>query len=77
MKLAIPVFHTEFDALQLSFPWFGEIPPYGDFGDFSWLLFSRSSHSLVFIANDGYGWNRHGLRIILAYVISLADSFGW
>ena len=38
MNLAIPVFHTEFDALQLSFPWFGEIPPFGDFGDFWWLL---------------------------------------
>ena len=38
MNLAIPVFHSEFDALQLSFPWFGEIPPFGDFGDFWWLL---------------------------------------
>ena len=34
----IPVFHTEFDALQLSLQNFPEIPPYGDFGDFWWLL---------------------------------------
>ena len=37
-RLVIPVFHTEFDALQLSFRNFPEIPPYGGFGDFLWLL---------------------------------------
>ena len=34
MKLVIPIFHTEFDALKVSNNRFGEIPPYGDFGDF-------------------------------------------
>ena len=38
MKLAIPVFHTEFDPLQLSFTQNGKIPPNGDFGDFWWLF---------------------------------------
>ena len=38
MKLMIPLFHTEFDALQLSFHWIAEIPPIGDFGDFLWLF---------------------------------------
>ena len=44
MKLAIPVFHTEFDTLQLLFTQNGNIPPNGDFdGNFlarstSWLF---------------------------------------
>ena len=38
MKLVIPIFHTEFDALKVSYNRLGEIPPYGDFGDFWWLL---------------------------------------
>ena len=38
IKLVIPIFHTEFDALQLSTRRFGEIPPSGDFGGFLWLL---------------------------------------
>ena len=38
IKLVMPIFHTEFDALQLSTMRFGEIPPFGDFGGFLWLL---------------------------------------
>ena len=38
MKRVIPIFHTEFDALKVSYNRLGEIPPYGDFGDFWWLL---------------------------------------
>ena len=38
MKLAIPVFHVEFDPLQLSFTGLSKIPPFGDCGDFWWLL---------------------------------------
>ena len=38
MKLVIPIFHTEFDALQVLYNRFGEIPPYGDFGNFWWLF---------------------------------------
>ena len=37
-KLMIPIFHSEFDALKVSYNRLGEIPPYGDFGDFWWLL---------------------------------------
>ena len=38
MKLAIPVFHVEFDPLKLSFTGLGKIPPFGDCGDFWWLF---------------------------------------
>ena len=38
MWLMIPIFHTESDALQLSYNKHGEIPPHGDFGGFLWLL---------------------------------------
>ena len=38
MKLVIPIFHSEFDALDLLFRKFYKIPPSGDFGDFWWLL---------------------------------------
>ena len=38
MERVIPIFHTEFDALQVSSKRLGEIPPFGDFGDFWWLL---------------------------------------
>ena len=50
MKLVIPVFHTEFDALKVSYNRFGEIPPSGDFGDFWWLLwlFSRQALDIFF-----------------------------
>ena len=46
MKLVIPIFHTEFDALQFSTKLFGEIPPFGDFGGFLWLLFVAISRWL-------------------------------
>ena len=39
MKLIIPIFHTEFDAQQVSSNGLGEIPPTGDFGGFWWLFF--------------------------------------
>ena len=38
MKRMIPIFHTEFDAKQVSSNRLGEIPPSGDFGGFLWLL---------------------------------------
>ena len=34
MKLVAPIFHTEFDALQVLQMRFFEIPPTGDFGYF-------------------------------------------
>ena len=46
IKLVIPIFHTEFDALQFSANRFGEIPPSGDFGDFLWLLFVATSKGI-------------------------------
>ena len=46
IKLVIPIFHKEFDALQLSTNRFGEIPPSGDFGGFLWLLFVAISRWL-------------------------------
>ena len=52
MKLVIPIFHTEFDALQILCNRFGEIPPTGDFGDFWWLLWLFSPDWLVFKFND-------------------------
>ena len=33
-KLVIPIFHSDFDALQVLSKRFGKIPPHGDFGDF-------------------------------------------
>ena len=42
IKLVIPIFHTEFDPLQVLLVHFGEIPPTGDFGDFWWLLLTGS-----------------------------------
>ena len=38
MKLVAPIFHTEFDALQLLLKRFCKIPPSGYFGYFWWLL---------------------------------------
>ena len=68
-KLMIPVFHTEFDALQLSFPWFGKIPPCGDFGDFWWLLWLLSPKRLVFYFSDYHGRIPQSLGVILPYSI--------
>ena len=52
MKRVIPIFHTEFDALKVSYIRFGEIPPTGDFGDFLWLLWLFSPKRLVSKFND-------------------------
>ena len=46
MNLVIPIFHTEFDALQVSPKVIGEIPPSGDFGGFLWLLFVATSYKI-------------------------------
>ena len=46
MKLMIPIFHTEFDALKLLVMSLGEIPPSGDFGYFLWLLFVAISYKM-------------------------------
>ena len=61
MKLVIPIFHTEFDALQVSSTMFGEIPPTGDFGDFWWLLWLFSRQDVVFKFNDMPFWRGHGV----------------
>ena len=71
MKLVIPFFQSEFDALQLLVKWFGEIPPSGDFGDFWWLLRLLSPKKLVFNFSDYYGLILHSLVVILAYVTVL------
>ena len=70
MKLVIPIFHTEFDALQLSTRRFGEIPPSGDFGGFLWLLWLLKSEKLVFNFSDYHGLFLHSLVVILAYAKS-------
>ena len=52
IRLVIPFFQPEFDALQLLVNRFGEIPPSGDFGDFWWLLWLLSIEQLVFDFGD-------------------------
>ena len=42
MKLMAPIFHIEFDALQLLLKRFCKIPPNGYFGYFWWLLLVAS-----------------------------------
>ena len=42
MKLVIPLFQSEFDALQLLVTRFGKIPPIGIFGYFWWLLWLKN-----------------------------------
>ena len=66
MKLMIPIFHTEFDALKLLVKSLGEIPPSGDFGDFLWLLWLLTSEKLVFKFNDYPGHKLHSFVVILA-----------
>ena len=39
IKLTIPLFHPEFDALQLLFDGLVKIPPFGNIGDFAIWLF--------------------------------------
>ena len=62
MKLVIPIFHTEFDALKVSNNRFGEIPPYGDFGDFWWRFWRFSPKRPVFKFNDIPFRRAHGVR---------------
>ena len=38
----IPFFQSEFDALQVLYNRFGEIPPTGDFGYFWWLFWLKN-----------------------------------
>ena len=66
MKLMIPIFHTEFDALKLLVKSLGEIPPSGGFGDFLWLLWLLTSEKLVFKFSDYPGHVLHSLVVILA-----------
>ena len=71
MKLVIPFFQSEFDALKLLDNRFGEIPPTGDFGDFWWLLWLLTFKKLVFNFGDYHGLVVHSLVAILAYVTTL------
>ena len=71
MKLVIPFFQSEFDALQLFVRRYGEIPPSGDFGDFWWLLWLLTFEKLVFNFGDYHGLIVHSLVAILAYVTTL------
>ena len=71
MKLVIPFFQSEFDALQLLVNRFGEIPPSGDFGDFWWLLWLLTPEKLLFYFSDYYGLILYSLVVILAYVTVL------
>ena len=77
LKLVIPIFHTEFDALQVSYTMFGEIPPYGEFGDFLWLLWLLSRPSLVFKFNDIPFPKANGMGRKMAHVDFLANGFKW
>ena len=47
MKLVIPIFHAEFDVLQVLSKRLDEIPPFGDLGDFLWLLWLFSPNRQV------------------------------
>ena len=77
MKHVIPIFHTEFDAQQLSTNRLGEIPPSGDFGGFLWLLWLLKSDSLVFNFSDYHGLILHSLVVILAYLNVLTHGLCW
>ena len=68
MKLMIPIFHTEFDALKVSFNRLSEIPPCGDFGDFWWLLWLFSRQALVIFFSFCPFWTQHTLGKKMAYV---------
>ena len=61
IKLVIPIFHTKFDALKVSYNRLGEFPPYGDFGDFWWLLWLFSHPALVSKFNDIPFPKAHGM----------------
>ena len=69
MKLVIPFFQSEFDALQLLVNWLGEIPPSGDFGDFWWLLWLLTFENLVSKFSDYHRLILHSPVVILAYAV--------
>ena len=64
----IPIFHTEFDALQVSLEEKCEIPPDGDFGGFLWLLWLLLALDLYKYLAALPFWNLHPPRNILGYV---------
>ena len=68
IRLVIPIFHTEFDALQLSLKECGEISPNGDFGGFLWLLWLLLALDLYEYLAALPFWNLHTPRNILGYV---------
>ena len=72
MRLVIPIFHTEFDALQLSLKQRGDIPPHGDFGGFLWLFWLFSGSDLYEYLVALPFWNLHTSRNILGYVATWA-----
>ena len=47
MRLAIPVFHSEFDPLQLLFNGFVKNSPNGDFGDFLVAILAISRQDAI------------------------------
>ena len=77
MKLVIPIFHTEFDALKVSCNRLGEIPPYGDFGYFWWLLWLFSPKPPVSKFNDIPFRRAHGVgrKMVLPDFLSIAHSW--
>ena len=77
MKRVIPIFHTEFDALQVSPKVIGEIPPSGDFGGFLWLLWLLTAKKLVFKFSDYPGHILHSLVVILACTVFLSNQVWW
>ena len=71
MKRVIPFFHSEFNALQVSSKMVGEIPPFGYFGDFWWLLWLFSPANLViYLAN----WGISKVHEILIGIIGFAET---
>ena len=71
MKLVIPLFHAEFDALQVLSKRFGEIPPFGVFGDFWWLLWLFSRQALVSKFNDMPFRRAHGVEDLIMNIWEL------
>ena len=82
MKLMIPVFHVEFDPLQLSFTGLLKISPCGDFGGFWWLFwrFSQKGHVMAFwnwaFFIVGYVWKCIQLKNHLEHFFPLTYSWG-
>ena len=76
MKLVIPIFHTEFDALQVSTKVIGENPPSGDFGDFWWLFWLLSlADEATFLAKWGISIV-HVVRYSLVLMVLLTLLLG-